>query len=70
MKIVDFGIAKASMNVSHTMAGILKGKIAYMSPEQALGKPIDHRTDIWALGGMRGVCRQQKEEEYGGNTLD
>ena len=52
VKIVDFGIAKAAMNVSHTMAGILKGKVAYMSPEQALGKPIDHRTDIFSAGVM------------------
>lgn len=50
VKIVDFGIAKAAMNISHTMAGILKGKIAYMSPEQALGKNIDARTDIFSLG--------------------
>ncbi len=50
VKIVDFGIAKAAMNVSHTMAGILKGKVAYMSPEQALGKPIDQRTDIFSAG--------------------
>ncbi|MBI1910192.1 MAG: serine/threonine protein kinase [Deltaproteobacteria bacterium] len=50
VKIVDFGIAKAALNVSHTMAGILKGKIAYMSPEQALGKPIDNRTDIFSAG--------------------
>ncbi|PIR21002.1 MAG: hypothetical protein COV45_03815 [Deltaproteobacteria bacterium CG11_big_fil_rev_8_21_14_0_20_47_16] len=50
VKIVDFGIAKAAMNISHTMAGILKGKIAYMSPEQALGKSIDHRTDIFSTG--------------------
>jgi len=50
VKIVDFGIAKAAMNISHTMAGILKGKIAYMSPEQAMGKAIDTRTDIFATG--------------------
>lgn len=50
VKIVDFGIAKAAMNISHTMAGILKGKIAYMSPEQALGKAVDHRTDIFSAG--------------------
>src|SRR3989338_5616370 len=50
VKLVDFGIAKAAMNISHTMAGILKGKIAYMSPEQALGKTIDHRTDIFSAG--------------------
>ncbi|MBI4126351.1 MAG: serine/threonine protein kinase, partial [Deltaproteobacteria bacterium] len=50
VKIVDFGIAKAAMNISHTMAGILKGKIAYMSPEQAMGKAIDRRTDIFSTG--------------------
>lgn len=50
VKIVDFGIAKAAMNISHTMAGILKGKIAYMSPEQAMGKSIDKRTDIFSTG--------------------
>ena len=49
-KIVDFGIAKAALNVSHTSAGILKGKVTYMSPEQALGKPIDGRTDIFSAG--------------------
>lgn len=49
-KIVDFGIAKAAMNVSHTSAGILKGKINYMSPEQALGKPIDGKTDLFSAG--------------------
>src|SRR3989338_3415549 len=50
VKIVDFGIAKAAMNISHTMAGILKGKIAYMSPEQATGKNVDYRTDIFSIG--------------------
>lgn len=50
VKLVDFGIAKAAMNISHTMAGILKGKIAYMSPEQAMGKTINRSTDIFSVG--------------------
>jgi len=50
VKIVDFGIAKAERKVIRTRAGVLKGKYSYMSPEQAMGDPIDHRTDIFALG--------------------
>lgn len=49
-KIVDFGIAKAALNVSQTSVGVLKGKVTYMSPEQALGKPVDGRTDIFSAG--------------------
>ncbi len=49
-KVVDFGIAKAANKVAQTRAGVLKGKYSYMSPEQALGDPLDHRTDIFALG--------------------
>ncbi|MBI4366862.1 MAG: serine/threonine protein kinase [Deltaproteobacteria bacterium] len=56
VKLVDFGIAKAAMNISHTMAGILKGKIAYMSPEQALGKNVDYRTDIFSAGIILSEC--------------
>lgn len=49
-KVVDFGIAKFSSRMSHTRAGTLKGKLAYMSPEQVHGEGIDRRTDIFALG--------------------
>ncbi|MBL93465.1 MAG: hypothetical protein CMH56_16820 [Myxococcales bacterium] len=49
-KIVDFGIAKAASSTNHTASGVLKGKYAYMSPEQAAAHPIDHRTDLFALG--------------------
>lgn len=52
VKIVDFGIAKAAMNMSHTLAGMLKGKVSYMSPEQALGKPVDFKTDIFSIGAV------------------
>lgn len=61
VKIVDFGIAKAAMNISHTMAGILKGKIAYMSPEQAMGKTIDGRTDLFSLGIVLYECLTGKK---------
>jgi serine/threonine protein kinase len=50
VKIVDFGIAKAAMNSSQTNIGILKGKVTYMAPEQAFGKPIDGRTDLFSCG--------------------
>lgn len=50
VKIVDFGIAKAAMNLSQTNIGTLKGKVTYMAPEQAFGKPVDGRTDIFSLG--------------------
>jgi serine/threonine-protein kinase len=50
IKIIDFGLAKAANRTSKTAAGIIKGKVAYMSPEQAVGAPIDRRTDIFALG--------------------
>jgi len=51
VKLVDFGVAKAVGRVSEaTRAGQLKGKFGYMSPEQALGKPVDRRSDIFSLG--------------------
>ncbi len=50
VKIIDFGIAKAAIQNTKTQDGSIKGKMAYMSPEQALGEPIDHRSDIFAMG--------------------
>jgi serine/threonine protein kinase len=49
-KIVDFGIAKAVGQSTHTSTGVLKGKYTYMSPEQAQGEVVDGRTDQYALG--------------------
>ncbi len=50
VKVVDFGIAKAAHLESKTRTGQIKGKISYLSPEQLLGKEIDRRADVWALG--------------------
>jgi serine/threonine protein kinase len=50
VKIIDFGLAKARHRTSRTAAGVIKGKVAYMSPEQAIGDPLDGRADIFALG--------------------
>jgi len=50
VKISDFGISKARSEPSLTQAGVVKGKMAYLSPEQALGEPIDQQADIYALG--------------------
>lgn len=50
VKVIDFGIAKAAGRASRTQAGILKGKFAYMSPEQVGQTEIDHRSDIFSIG--------------------
>jgi serine/threonine-protein kinase len=50
VKLTDFGIAKAMNKREQTGTGVVKGKVAFMSPEQAMGKPIDQRSDLFSLG--------------------
>ncbi len=52
VKIADFGIAKAEERITHTRTGTLKGKPAYMAPEQARGGKVDARADIFSFGVM------------------
>jgi len=52
IKLCDFGIAKAVSKISTTQMGALKGKLQYMSPEQAWGRSIDHRSDIFSTGTL------------------
>ncbi|HWM87718.1 MAG TPA: serine/threonine-protein kinase, partial [Kofleriaceae bacterium] len=50
VKVLDFGVAKSQDALARTHTGALKGKYAYMSPEQVLGQPVDRRSDVWSLG--------------------
>jgi serine/threonine-protein kinase len=52
VKICDFGIAKAKLNRIQTQAGIIKGKVKYMSPEQAFGRALDPRSDVFSAGSV------------------
>jgi serine/threonine protein kinase len=66
VKVLDFGLAKAlegesvpaditrspTLTVDATRQGVILGTAAYMSPEQAQGRPVDHRTDVWAFGAV------------------
>ena len=51
-KITDFGLAKLSWRTDLTKPSTIMGTVAYMSPEQARGEEVDHKTDIWSLGAM------------------
>lgn len=69
VKVVDFGIAKAGVKNRDTTGGVLKGKISYMSPEQASGDFIDHRSDVFAIGAvlheaLTGAQLFQGENDY------
>ncbi|MDD5307490.1 MAG: serine/threonine-protein kinase [Deltaproteobacteria bacterium] len=50
VKIVDFGLARATSQLERTDPGVVKGKFAYLAPEAAWGRPVDHRADIFACG--------------------
>lgn len=50
VKVIDFGIARSRLTTRRTTQGVVKGRIAYVSPEHLLSQPLDHRADVWAVG--------------------
>ncbi len=51
-RVLDFGIAKAAYRMQTTQAGTFKGKLAYMSPEQVMGRPVDRRADVYGAAAV------------------
>jgi serine/threonine-protein kinase len=56
VKLADFGVAASSLKTEHTVAGEMKGKFAYMSPEQTRGERVDARSDLFAAGIVLYEC--------------
>jgi serine/threonine protein kinase len=69
VKVIDFGIAKASTNSEATRAGIIKGKPSYLSPEQISGEALDGRCDVFALGTVLWELLTGKKLFAGDNDL-
>ena len=70
VKIVDFGIAAANQRLGRTVTGELRGKFAYMSPEQASGQPVDARADLYSLGVVLYELLAGTRPFEGDNDLD
>ena len=84
VKVLDFGLAKAmtgdatgtdianspTITVEHTRPGVVLGTAAYMSPEQARGRPLDKRTDIWSFGAVLYECLTRRRPFLGETTSD
>lgn len=70
VKLIDFGIAKAAMSLMQTEADTIKGKIPYMSPEQARAQALDARSDLYSLGVVLFEMLSNSRMYPNGNSLD
>jgi serine/threonine-protein kinase len=70
VKLADFGIAKALGKREKSATGVIKGKFAYMSPEQAAGGELDHRSDLFSVGTLLYLLTTGKKPFEGTTDLD
>lgn len=70
IKLCDFGIAKATLSRIQTRAGVIKGKVKYMSPEQAMGRLLDRRSDIFSAGSVLYEMLTQRPPFSAENEMD
>ncbi|HET7500038.1 MAG TPA: serine/threonine-protein kinase [Kofleriaceae bacterium] len=71
LKLVDFGLAKATRVSEPSVAGVIKGKLGYVAPEYTRGESIDHRADLWAVGIiMYELLTGGRQLFDGGNAVD
>ena len=70
VKLVDFGVAKAEGRLHQTRAGLVKGKFAYMSPEQVTGGAVDGRSDIFALAEVFYEMMLERHPFYAASDMD
>ncbi len=70
VKVVDFGIAKASDNLIKTQAGQIKGKLGYVAPEAILGKAVDARADVFAIGATLYLFLSGRPAFSGSNPME
>lgn len=69
-KLMDFGIANATSDIKLTQTGLLMGTPEYMSPEQALGKKVDYRTDLYSIGAVMYECLTGRVPLKGENQIE
>ena len=69
VKLLDFGIAKASGAIATTREGVIKGKLGYAAPEQCLGRTVDRRADIYAVGVLLWEAMARRRRTFGDTEL-
>ena len=70
VKLLDFGVAKFDTGGAHTRTGEVKGRMGYMSPEQALGEPLDRRSDLFSIGAVLYECLSGRRMWGDGTDLE